>query len=85
MGKPRYDTSKGDDLYRRSLYTFWKRTVPPPSMITFDASERNVCSVKRQATSTPLQVHELMRRDTARWRRVIRSANVKPDWEDLPQ
>ena len=36
-------------------------------------------------TSTPLQVHELMRRDTARWQRVITSAKVKPDWEDLPQ
>ena len=55
MGRPRYDQGKGDDLYRRSLYTFWKRTVPPPSLTTFDAADRSVCSVKRQSTSTPLQ------------------------------
>jgi Protein of unknown function (DUF1553) len=42
-------------LYRRSLYTFWKRTTPPPMMITFDAADRNVCLVRRQSTSTPLQ------------------------------
>ncbi|MFT3879015.1 MAG: DUF1549 domain-containing protein [Gemmatales bacterium] len=55
MGNPKYDQSHGADLYRRSLYTFWKRTVPHPAMITFDAAERNVCIVRRQATSTPLQ------------------------------
>lgn len=54
MGRPVYDQGHGDDLYRRSLYTFWKRTVPPPAMITFDAADRNVCVVKRQATATPL-------------------------------
>lgn len=60
MGNPKYDRSKGPDLYRRSLYTFWKRTVPPPAMITFDAAERNVCIVRRQATSTPLQALALL-------------------------
>jgi hypothetical protein len=60
MGRPRYDQGKGDDLYRRSLYTFWKRTVPPPAMVTFDASDRSVCSVKRQSTSTPLQALVLL-------------------------
>ena len=60
MGRPRYDQGKGDDLYRRSLYTFWKRTVPPPSMMTFDAADRSVCSVKRQSTSTPLQALVLL-------------------------
>jgi hypothetical protein len=60
MGRPRYDQGKGDDLYRRSLYTFWKRTVPPPSMVTFDAADRSVCSVKRQSTSTPLQALVLL-------------------------
>ncbi len=60
MGRPRYDQGKGDDLYRRSLYTFWKRTVPPPSMTTFDAADRSVCSVKRQSTSTPLQALVLL-------------------------
>ena len=60
MGRPRYDQGKGDDLYRRSLYTFWKRTVPPPSMVTFDATDREVCTVKRQSTSTPLQALVLL-------------------------
>ncbi|MDN5204801.1 PSD1 and planctomycete cytochrome C domain-containing protein [Fulvivirgaceae bacterium BMA10] len=56
----RYKQSEGEGLYRKSLYTFWKRTVPPPSMMTFDASERNVCTVKRQSTSTPLQALVLL-------------------------
>lgn len=60
MGKPKYVRSQGDDLYRRSVYTYWKRTVPHPAMITFDAAERNVCIVTRQSTSTPLQALALM-------------------------
>ncbi|MCA8954797.1 MAG: DUF1553 domain-containing protein, partial [Planctomycetes bacterium] len=50
-----YVRSKGEGLYRRSLYTFWKRTSPPPSMLLFDASKREVCVVRRQETNTPLQ------------------------------
>ncbi|MDB6111629.1 MAG: Protein of unknown function (DUF1553)/Protein of unknown function (DUF1549)/Planctomycete [Pedosphaera sp.] len=60
MGAPKYDQGHGDDLHRRSLYTFWKRTVPPPAMITFDAGERNICTVRRQITSTPLQALVLL-------------------------
>ncbi|HTH48917.1 MAG TPA: DUF1553 domain-containing protein, partial [Candidatus Limnocylindria bacterium] len=56
----RYEPGHGDDLHRRSLYTFWKRTVPPPMMIAFDAAERNVCAVRRQSTSTPLQALALL-------------------------
>lgn len=55
-----YITSTGKDLYRKSLYTFWKRTVPPPSMMTFDAASRDLCSVKRQETNTPLQALVLL-------------------------
>lgn len=51
----KYVEDTGDKLYRKSLYTFWKRTVPPPSMMTMDASSRDLCTVKRQATNTPLQ------------------------------
>ena len=60
MGNPKYEQGRGDDLHRRSLYTFWKRTVPPPAMLAFDAPERNVCLVRRQSTSTPLQALTLL-------------------------
>jgi hypothetical protein len=60
MGHPTYEQGHGDDLYRRSLYTFWKRSVAPPVMLTFDASDRNYCVVKRQSTSTPLQALALL-------------------------
>lgn len=55
-----YKVGKGDELYRRSLYTFWKRTSPPPSMMTFDTASRDFCEVKRQKTSTPLQALVLL-------------------------
>jgi hypothetical protein len=50
-----YKQGTGADLYRRSLYTFWRRTLPPPSMVTFDAMSREVCTAKRDVTTTPLQ------------------------------
>jgi hypothetical protein len=50
-----YDQSHGENLYRRSLYTYWKRSVPPPAMSVFDAADKNICTVRRQSTSTPLQ------------------------------
>ena len=55
IGENKYRPSSGKNLYRRSLYGYWKRTIPPPSMLTFDAAERAECTVKRQQTSTPLQ------------------------------
>lgn len=55
-----YVPGKGAQLYRRSLYTFWKRTVPPPSMLTFDAATKDLCTIKRQQTNTPLQALVLM-------------------------
>ena len=60
IGENKYRPGQRNELYRRSLYTYWKRTIPPPSMLTFDAAERAVCVVKRQATSTPLQSLILM-------------------------
>lgn len=55
-----YQPDKGEGLYRRSLYTYWKRTAPPPSMEIFDAAKREVCVARRQITSTPLQALALM-------------------------
>jgi len=56
----KYMVGQGDDLYRRSLYTYWKRIAPPPAMIIFDADPRNICNVKRQSTNTPLQALVLL-------------------------
>jgi hypothetical protein len=50
-----YTTDAGDDLRRRSLYTFWKRTAGPPLLLVFDAPSRETCVVDRQTTTTPLQ------------------------------
>jgi mono/diheme cytochrome c family protein len=55
-----YTPSHGSDLYRRSMYTFWKRTSPPPSLITFDAPDREKCTARRTVTNTPLQALVLM-------------------------
>jgi hypothetical protein len=52
--------SAGDGLYRRSLYTFWKRTVPHPTMTVFDAPDREFCIVRRSTTNTPLQALTLL-------------------------
>src|SRR5262249_34918496 len=58
--KKLYERSTGPDLWRRSVYIYWKRTVPPPSLTTFDAPTREFCVVKRPMSSTPLQALALM-------------------------
>jgi hypothetical protein len=55
-----YTPSSDKDLYRRSMYTFWKRTVPPASLATFDAPDREKCTARRPVTNTPLQALVLM-------------------------
>lgn len=59
-GLTRYIPDEGKDLYRRGMYTFIKRTVPPPSLLIFDASNRDQCEVKRLRTNTPLQALVMM-------------------------
>lgn len=60
MNNAVYEQDEGEDLYRRSLYVFWKRTVPHPTLATFDVPDRNECTVRRQETNTPLQALVLM-------------------------
>ena len=59
-GERTWPTSKGEDRYRRGLYTFWRRTIPYPSMATFDAPSREVCALRRIRTNTPLQAFVTM-------------------------
>ena len=55
-----YVAEKGEGLYRRSLYTYWKRTIPPPFMMNFDSAGREACTVRETRTNTPLQALNLM-------------------------
>jgi hypothetical protein len=59
-GTEDYKQDQGEALYRRSLYTFWKRTVAPPAMVAFDAAGREACVVRETRTNTPLQALDLM-------------------------
>jgi hypothetical protein len=59
-----YKADTGDSLYRRTLYTVWKRTAAPPSMLLFDSPTREICTVKRSRTNTPLQALALLNEST---------------------
>lgn len=59
-----YKADNGEGLWRRSLYTIWKRTAAPPSMLLFDASGREVCTVKRSRSNTPMQALSLLNETT---------------------
>ena len=60
FGGKGYEPDKGEGLYRRSLYTYWRRTIAPPAMMNFDSSSREVCVVRENRTNTPLQALNLM-------------------------
>ena len=55
VSNARYKLDKGEKLYRRSLYTYWRRTLPPPTLMTFNAAARETCIVRMDHTTTPLQ------------------------------
>ncbi|MEM7699807.1 MAG: DUF1553 domain-containing protein, partial [Verrucomicrobiota bacterium] len=59
-----YDLSEGKQIYRRSLYTFYKRAAPPAMMAVFDAPSREICTVRRETTNTPLQALALLNGET---------------------
>ena len=64
MSNMKYKQSKGKDLYRRGLYTIWKRTVAPPSLAILDAADRESCTVRPKRTNTPLQALTLLNETT---------------------
>lgn len=59
-GESEYIADKGEKLYRRSLYTYWRKTIPPPSMLIFDSPMKEFCEVRRVRTSTPLQALNML-------------------------
>lgn len=80
-----WDTSAGEDQYRRAIYTFWKRTVPYPSILTFDAPSRDVCVPRRIATNTPLQAL-VMLNDPVYWEAAgVLAENARAEAEPADQ
>ncbi len=83
-GQRNWPTSTGEDRYRRGLYTFWRRTVPYPSMATFDAPSREICTVRRLPTNTPLQAlvtlndPAFVEMSQALGRRILREGGATP-------
>jgi hypothetical protein len=83
-GERTWSTSTGEDRYRRGLYTFWRRTIPYPSMTTFDAPSRETCSARRSRTNTPLQAFVTMNdpvyveASQALARRIVREGGGSP-------
>ncbi|MDX1564456.1 MAG: DUF1553 domain-containing protein, partial [Phycisphaeraceae bacterium] len=83
-GKPKFRQDKGEKLYRRSIYTYWKRSAPPPSLQIFDAPTREKCTIRRPRTNTPLQalvtLNDVQFVEAARHfaRRLMTEAGPKP-------
>jgi hypothetical protein len=79
-----YHQSTGEGLYRRSLYTFWRRTSPPPTMTAFDAPSREYCLARRERTATPLQALALLNDPQfAEAARVLAEKLIKQHGDDI--
>ena len=80
-----YVQDEGEGLYRRSMYTFWKRIVPPPNMLIFDAPTREVCTTRRETTTTPLQALVLLNDPQfVEAARVLAEQLIRDCGEDMP-
>lgn len=77
-----YRTDSGDKLYRRGMYTFIKLTLPPPALLIFDGSNRDICQVKRQRTNTPLQALALLNDPMVLEASRVLAANLDADFEN---
>jgi hypothetical protein len=80
-----YEQSHGEDLYRRGMYWFWKRTAPPASLATFDAPDREKCVARRSVTNTPLQALVLMNDPTYVEAARVLAQNVLPEMGPDPK
>jgi hypothetical protein len=81
-GELTYQRDRGERLWRRTLYTFWKRQAPPPAMLTFDGPTRETCVVRRARTNTPLQALVLLNDETYVEAARVLAASVISDGKD---
>jgi hypothetical protein len=85
-GNQSYQADQGESLYRRGLYTYWKRQAPPPDMLTFDAPTREVCTIQRPRTNTPLQALVLLNDEAyVEAARALAARILREGGDDIPR
>jgi hypothetical protein len=79
-----YEADQGDAIYRRSVYTFWKRALPPPQMTILNAPTRETCTARRERTNTPQQALLLLNEEQylRAARRLAAAALAESAWDD---